>query len=133
MDDLVRQRRLALFETLNTVCWVSLDISWFHQANLAAVLFAIPTVLTCLAIIGYTEKQPVALIVAAAVTFWAHFNVFWVLGDLKMLDWGLPVARVFIALLVASLGAASIAASLDKNARAMLLTRFRRVRLGNRR
>jgi hypothetical protein len=132
MEDTVRQRRLAWCETLNTVCWVSLDVSWFFQAKTAAVTFAVPTVLTCVAAVLLTERKAAPLLVACAIAFWAHFNVFWVLGDLKMLDWGLAAAHVFIALLTVALTSAFAASAFSKDAREVLLARFRRLRLRRR-
>ena len=133
MTDEKHKTKLALFETVNTVCWVSLDVSWFFQVKPACALFAVPTVLTCLLVFRYTEKQATPLLVSGAVAFWACFNVFWVLGDLRMLSWGLPAARLFIALLAICLFSALAAATLNKDARATVLSRFRRLRLGDRR
>ena len=130
MDHTETARKLAFFETLNTVCWVTLDISWFFEAKLLAAVFAVPTILTCLAILRYTEKTAASLLVSGAVTFWASFNVFWVLGDLEMLSWGLEAAKVFIALLVICLAGALVDASLNAKARATVLARLRRLRIG---
>ncbi len=130
MDHAETARRLAFFETLNTVCWVTLDISWFFEARLPAVLFAVPTILTCLAIIFYTERTAAALLVSGAVTFWATFNVFWVLGDMELLAWGFEAAKVFIALLVACLIGALAGAAINAEARATVLSRLRRLRIG---
>jgi hypothetical protein len=130
MDHTETARKLAFFETLNTVCWVTLDISWFFEAKLLAAVFAVPTILTCLAILRYTEKTAASLLVSGAVTFWASFNVFWVLGDLEMLLWGLEAAKVFIALLVICLAGALVDAALNTKARATVLARLRRLRIG---
>ncbi len=125
-----RRRSLALFETLNTVCWITLDVSWFFQAKLPAAVFAVPTVLTSLAVIRYTEKTVASLLVSGAVALGASFNVFWVLGDLEMLSWGLQAAKVFIALLVACLIGALADAACSAEARATVLARLRRFRIG---
>lgn len=129
MDDTARLRRLSWCETLNTVCWVSLDVSWFFQNKTAAAAFAVPTVLTCIAAVLLTERKATPLLVALAIAFWAHFNVFWVLGDLKMLGWGLDAARAFIALLSVALAAALVASAYSKTARDILLARLRRLRI----
>ena len=130
MDHTETARKLAFFETLNTVCWVTLDISWFFHARLPAVVFAVPTILTCLAIIRYTERTAASLLVSGAVAFWAIFNVFWVMGDLEILTWGLEAAKVFIALLVACLIGALVDAAFSTEARATVLARLRRFRFG---
>jgi len=129
MESDVAKRRLALFDTVNTVFWVALDVSWFFQLKPACAVFAVPTVLSCLAVFRYTEKASGPLLVSGAVAFWACFNVFWVLGDLKMLDWGLSVAKVFIVLLVSCLLGALTAATMSEKAKAAVLSRLRRLRL----
>jgi hypothetical protein len=131
MDAETAKRRLAVFETVNTVFWVSLDVSWFFQLKPACAVFAVPTIFTCLAVFRYTDRTATSLFVSGAVAFWACFNVFWVLGDLKMLSWGLPAAKVFIALLAASLLGAIVAAASDKDAREVVLHRLRRFRIGD--
>ncbi len=131
-NDEVAKRRLALFETLNTGFWVALDVSWFFQLKLACVGWAVPTILTCIVVIRYTEKAAGPLLVSGAVAFWACFNVFWVLGDLKMLAWGLATAKVFIVLLTVCLLGALIAATMNDEARAAVLARLRRLRISRR-
>jgi hypothetical protein len=125
-------QKLALYETLNTVFWVALDIAWFFQFNLACVVAAVPTVLTCVAIFRYTDRTVGPLLVSGAVAFWACFNVFWVLGDLKMLAWGLAAAKMFILLLVVSLLGALIAAAMSSKAKVAVLARLRRLRVSHR-
>ncbi len=131
-NDEVAKRRLALFETVNTVFWVALDVSWFFQLKLACVIWAIPTILTCIVVFRYTEKAAGPLLVSGAAAFWACFNVFWVLGDLKMLAWGLATAKVFIVLLAVCLLGALVAAAMNDQARAAVLARLRRLRIGRR-
>lgn len=126
------KRKLALFDTMNTVFWVALDISWFFQLKPACAVLAVPTVLTCVAVLRYTEKALGPLLVSGAVAFWACFNVFWVLGDLKMLAWGLAAAKIFIVLLVACLLGALAAAAMNSKAKDAVLSRLRRLRLGRR-
>ncbi len=108
----------------------SLDISWFFRANVPAAVLTVPTILTCVAIVRYSEKTAASLLVSGAVAFWASFNVFWVLGDLEMLSWGLDAAKIFIALLVACLIGALSAAAYNHEAKEIVLERLRRVRIG---
>ena len=132
MNDDITKRRLAFLETLNTVFWVALDVSWFFQLKTACVVFAAPTLLTCVVVLLYTEKAAGPLLVSGAVAFWACFNVSWVLGDLKMLAWGLPAAKVGIVLLVICLLGALIASIMSEKARTAVLLRLRRLRIGRR-
>ena len=132
MSDDIIKRRLAIFETINTVFWVALDVSWFFQLKVACAVFAAPTLLTCIVVFLYTEKAAGPLLVSGAVAFWACFNVSWVLGDLKMLAWGLAAAEVFIVLLVICLLGALIASAMSEQARTAVLLRLRRLRIGRR-
>jgi hypothetical protein len=127
-----RRERLILFETMNTVCWILLDIAWLMQMRTSAMAMAVPTVLTCIPIFFYSEKTAPNLLVNGAIASWACMNATWIMHDFKVLSWGFAAAKCFAAAEILLLVAAFLGSRPRKDLLFAVMARLRRVRIGRR-
>lgn len=115
-------------EAANTVFWVLLDGAWLHESLRWSIVFTVASLLTCAAIYATIRRDAVGFLSASVITGWVLCNVFWIMGDFKVIASGETIAKVifYATLLLIALGIALIVRRVKGSGR--LIDGLRRVR-----
>ena len=88
----------SLIESLHFPLWIIKDFAWFMGFGWISLIFALPTIIISLILIGYTSgiKKAENIIIGC----WLSANTFWMLSEL----FKAPTKEIAIVLFVIGLG-----------------------------
>lgn len=124
--------KLVVVETVSSLCWFLMDASWMFTLYTLAKIMAVLTIGTTLWVFRYTERNWSDMLVTASVACWACMNVFWMLNDSRLIDWGLKAGAFFFFAGALFLLGAFFSARSHKEMLENIIARFRRLRLSRR-
>lgn len=91
-------RLKSLLESLHFPLWIIKDFAWFMGFGWISLLFAIPTILISIVLIGYTSR--IRKIENIIIACWLSANTFWMTSEL----FNAPTKPIAIILFVIGLG-----------------------------
>ena len=121
--------RLYAVEIISSVCWFLMDASWMFGLTTLAVVLAVLTIATSLAMFLYIKRTASEFLITGTMVFWASMNVCWMLTDTQLWPGGLALAAGFFAGGSLCLAGAFLTAKNSREGLASIVGRFRRLRI----